>query len=120
MAHFARVVGGQVVKVHVLNNDVMTNKEGAEDPDLGKQFLADLHGYPPEEIVQCSYNGKIRYNYPLVGDTYDSVKDAFIAPKPFESWLLNEQNCQWYAPVPMPEDDNIYNWDEASTSWIAL
>jgi hypothetical protein len=59
----------------------------------------------------------LRKNYAGIGFSYDPVRDAFIPPKPFDSWLLNEDTCLWSAPVPMPDDDKLYNWNEATQSW---
>jgi len=69
---------------------------------------------------RTSYNNNIRKNYAGIGFTYDSVRDAFIAPKPFESWVLKETTCQWEAPVAYPTDDKFYRWDEATLSWIEI
>lgn len=80
MAHFARVIDGTVVKVHVLANPVITDGDGVEQEALGQQFLANLHGYQREELIQCSYNGNFRGVYPGPGFTYDPVADVFIAP----------------------------------------
>ena len=68
-------------------------------------------------MISTSYNGKFRSNYAGFGDTYDEGRDAFIPVKPFASWLLIEDICQWKAPVDMPIDDKKYSWDEATTSW---
>lgn len=70
--------------------------------------------------VQTSYNARIRKNYAGIGYTYDAGRDAFIAPKPFASWLLNEDTCQWEAPVPYPTDGIMYQWDEETTDWKAI
>lgn len=80
MAHFARVIGGTVVKVHVVANAVITDGNGVEQESLGQQFLADLHGYDSSELLQCSYNGNIRGVYPMPGYTYDATNDVFVAP----------------------------------------
>jgi hypothetical protein len=80
MAHFARVVDGLVVKVHVLANPVITDDDGVEHEEWGQEFLANLHGYQPEELVQCSYNANFRGVYPGVGFTYDPVADLFAPP----------------------------------------
>lgn len=82
----------------------------------------------PSSWVQTSYNtfggqhpeGRpMRKNYAGIGFTYDSVRDAFIPPQPYASWLLNENTCLWESPIPFPNDGNRYTWDEATTSWIA-
>ena len=80
MAHYARVLGGTVVKVHVLANTVITDDEGVEHEEWGQEFLAGLHGYQPEELIQCSYNGNFRGVYPGPGFTYDAELDVFLAP----------------------------------------
>jgi hypothetical protein len=81
MAHFARVIDGMVVQVHVLANPVLLDENGVEQEALGQAFLADLHGYNPDELVQCSYNGNFRGIYPAPGYTYDPVADVFVAPE---------------------------------------
>ena len=78
--------------------------------------------------IQTSYNTRggihllggipLRKNYAGIGYTYDFARDAFIPPKPYESWVLNEETCLWDPPVPIPLDDKIYRWDEETTSWI--
>lgn len=82
MAHYARVVEGKVVKVHVVANDVITDDEGVEHPEWGQEFLANLHGYQSEELIQCSYNGNFRGLYPGIGFGYDAELDEFVAPIP--------------------------------------
>lgn len=79
MAHYARVIDGIVTRVHVLANPVITDSDGVEREELGQTFLADLHGYQPEELVQCSFNGTFRGVYPAPGDTYNPVADVFVA-----------------------------------------
>ena len=80
MAHYALVINGVVEKVHVLANQVITDDEGVEQETLGQKFLADLWGYDPAELVQCSYNGTMRGMYPGRGYTYDAEADVFVAP----------------------------------------
>jgi len=100
MAHFAYVVDGVVERVHVVANSVITNSDGVENEEWGQAFLADLHGYNPEQLIQCSYNGNFRANYPGPGFAYDADLDAFIPPQPELSegivgWVLNEETFQW-------------------------
>jgi hypothetical protein len=118
MAHFAKLDDNNVVvSVHVVNNDVIT-VNGDESEQAGIDFLSNLHGH--SSWKQTSYNGTIRKNYAGVGYTYDASRDAFILPKPFESWILNETTCQWDAPVAKPSDGKYYKWDEATTSWVEV
>jgi hypothetical protein len=81
MAHFARVIDGIVVQVHVLANPVLLDGDGVEQEALGQAFLADLHGYNPNELIQCSYNANFRGLYPAPGYSYDPVADVFVAPE---------------------------------------
>jgi hypothetical protein len=115
MAHYARLnEANKVVSVHALNNVVITDSEGNEQEQMGIDFLHQQHG---GLWAQTSYNSRIRKNFAGTGYMYDPTRDAFIPPKPFDSWLLNEDTCLWGAPTPCPEDDKIYSWDEATTSW---
>ena len=70
--------------------------------------------------MQTSYNANFRKNFAGAGFSYDSELDAFIAPKPFESWELDEDTCQWVAPIAYPADGKIYKWEEESLSWIEV
>jgi len=81
MAHYAYVVDGVVQKVHVLANPVLLDEDGVEQEALGQAFLADLHGYNPDELIQCSYNANFRGVYPGPGYSYDPVADVFVAPE---------------------------------------
>lgn len=116
MAHFAQLdennVVTQVIVVH--NNELMEN--GVEIEAKGIAFCQSL--FPGTTWRQTSYNGSIRKNYAGIGFTYDAQRDAFIAPQPFPSWLLNETTCQWEAPVPYPTDGKTYRWDEPTLSWV--
>lgn len=115
MAHFAQIDENNVVRqVIVVNNDVMLTPSGDEDESLGVAFCQDLYG---GTWIQTSYNAKFRKNYAGIGYTYDSNKDIFIPPKPFNSWVL-DQNDTWTAPVAYPDDGQSYYWDEPSLSWI--
>jgi hypothetical protein len=96
MAHFTRVVDGKVLTVHVVANAVITDENGVEQEALGQQFLADLHGYEPNELVQCSYNMSFRGKYPGPGDIYDSVNELFLPVKPSQGeWVLDESTFSW-------------------------
>ena len=79
-------------------------------------FVENLGG----RWVQTSYNGSIRKNFAGIGFTYDEERDAFIAPKPFESWSLNEVTCRWQSPTPYPQDGRLYIWDEDTLTWIEV
>ena len=116
MAHFAEIgLNNTVLRVIVVNNDDCKDQHGAESETIGAKFCHDLLG---GVWLQTSYNGNMRKNYAGAGYTYDSTRDAFIAPKPYPSWVLNETTCQWDAPVAYPAGDKRYVWDEPTTSWV--
>jgi hypothetical protein len=117
MAHFAQLENNVVTQVIVVTNQAILNEQGQESEEIGIAFCSNLLG---GTWKQTSYNGNIRKNYASVGYTYDEGRDAFIAPKPFASWLLDETTCQWKAPTPYPTDDKRYTWDEATTSWVEV
>ena len=104
MSHFAKLDNNTVTEVIVAEQDFINS--GA----VGDSFL----------WVQTSYSGSFRKNYAAVGYTYDKAKDAFIAPKPYPSWVLVEDTCQWEAPTAMPDDGEMYSWDEDTTAWISI
>ena len=104
MSHFAEIDN---------NNSVLRVLVGPNYGDEGQAFFEALGG----RWVKTSYNGNIRKNYAGIGYTFDESRDAFIAPKPYNSWLLDEDTCQWQAPVPYPTDDLMYEWDEELTDW---
>jgi hypothetical protein len=119
MAHFAKLDENNVVtEVHLVNNIELLSADGSESEMMGVAFLIRWSG-GYSNWKQTSYNGRIRKNYAGIGYTYDSARDAFIPPQPFASWVLNEETCLWDAPVAMPTDGKIYNWDEATTNWVA-
>lgn len=76
--------------------------------------------YRGQKCVRTSYNGTIRKNYAGIGYTYDEARDAFIPPQPFASWVLNDETCQWEAPIPYPQDGVVYSWDEELGDWTAV
>ena len=114
MAHFAKVRDGLVVEVIVA------------EPEFFETFIDSS----PGEWIQTSYNTHggqhtlggtpLRKNYACIGYSFDSQRDAFIPPKPYTSWILNEDTCLWDAPVAMPTDGKQYSWDEATTNWVEI
>lgn len=113
MSHFAKVIDGIVTEVLVIEQDVIdTGAFG--DPALFVQTSYNTHGGQHPE------GRPLRKNYAGVGYTYDAARDAFIPPRPFSSWLLDEQTCLWNAPVARPTDGKFYEWDEASLSWVEI
>ena len=120
MAHFAKINNNNIViDVNVVNNEIVNNLSFPESESIGIAFLTEWsNGY--SNWKQTSYNGNFRKNYAGIGYTYDEGRDAFIAPKPYNSWLLDETTCQWKAPVDYPTDDKKYTWDENTTSWKEL
>jgi hypothetical protein len=120
MAHFAKLDQNNVVlEVNVVDNEHLLDANGVEREELGIAFLVQWsHGY--SYWKQTSYNGNFRKNYAGIGFTYDASRDAFIPPKPYASWVLNEDTCLWDAPVAYPDDGKTYSWDEATTNWIEV
>ena len=117
MAHFAKLENNVVTQVIVVSNQDILDEQGQESEEKGIAFCSNLLG---GTWKQTSYNGNIRKNYAGVGYTYDEGRDAFIAPKPYASWALDETKAQWKAPVDMPTDDKKYTWDEATTAWVEI
>jgi len=117
MAHFAEIdSSGVVQRVVVVSNSDTVDSVGVETESVGADFCHNLFG---GEWKQTSYNGNIRKHYAGVGYTYDTGRDAFIPPQPYPSWALDD-NADWQAPVPMPDDGKIYGWDEDKTSWVEI
>ena len=121
MAHFAKLNNDNIViDVQSVHNNTAT------DESAGITFLNNLYG-TSDTWKQTSYNTKggvhllggtpFRKNYAGIGDTYDQTRDAFISPKPYSSWTLNETTCLWDAPVAMPDDGKYYIWNEDNTNW---
>jgi hypothetical protein len=111
MAHWAEIDENNIVlRVTVGDNN---------DPngDEGYQWLINNLG---GTWIKTSYNATIRKNFASVGFIYDSVRDAFISPQPFASWILNEETCKWEAPTPYPSGDGIYKWVEDDLNWQLL
>ena len=118
MAHFAELDADNiVVRVIVVNNAELLDANGQEQEAIGVAFCQSLFG---GTWVQTSYNGSFRMRFAGQGYAYDQNHDAFIAPKPFSSWLFSDNILDWVAPVAYPEDGNRYIWDEDTTSWTML
>jgi hypothetical protein len=121
MAYFAKLGTGNIVEqVISINNAVITDANGVEQEQLGNDFINKL--YNTRDVwKQTSYNNNIRKNYAGIGYSYDQQRDAFIPPKPFNSWVLNETTCLWEAPVAMPteqlEENQYYAWNESIVNW---
>ena len=111
MAHFAKLGVGNIIEtVEVVSNEIATTEQAGVD------FLNNL--YKSRDVwKQTSYNGNIKKNFAGIGFQYDQKRDAFIAPKPFNSWILNEDTCRWEAPVAKPTDGQRYNWNESILNW---
>jgi hypothetical protein len=130
MAYFAKLNLNNIVEqVISVNNAVITDINGIEQEQLGVDFINKL--YNTNDIwKQTSYNTSkgihllggvpFRKNYAGIGDIYDEQRDAFISQKPYNSWILNENTCDWEAPVVRPDDNNMYNWNEETLSWILI
>jgi hypothetical protein len=119
MAHFAKIdENGVVEQVIVVDNMVLFDEANAQyDERLGAAFCNSLI---PGKWVQTSYNGNIRKNFAGIGYTWDEGRDAFIPPRPYPSWVLNEEQCRWSSPIPYPEsmpDGFYYSWNEELTNW---
>lgn len=117
MAHFAKLDENNIVlEVNVVNNSDIDDLPFPESEAVGIAFLTEWAG---QSFIwkQTSYNANFRKNYGRPGSTYDSVRNAFIPPKPFPSWVLNEQTCRWDPPVPYPNDGKSYLWDETIVNW---
>jgi hypothetical protein len=110
MAHYAFLDEKNIVTEVITGKDETELIEGL-DPET---WYGNFRG---QKCVRTSYNGKIRKQYAGIGMIYDEECDAFIIPKPFDSWSLNKETCKWEAPTPMPTDDKSYAWDEPTLSW---
>jgi hypothetical protein len=110
MAHYAFLDDNNIVTEVITGIDETELIEGL-DPEI---WYGNFRG---QVCKRTSYNGNIRKNYAGIGFTYDVARDAFIAPKPFNSWVLDEETCQWQSPVAYPTDGFTYTWNEAETAW---
>ena len=105
MSHFAKID----------NNNLVTEVIVAEKNFINSGLVGDEFLW-----IQTSYSGSFRKNFAGVGVTYDKTRDAFIPPKPYASWTLDEDTCQWNPPVAYPDDGKVYEWNEATTNWVEV
>jgi hypothetical protein len=112
MSHFAKVVDSVVVEVIVAEQDFINTL-----PDASSWIQTSYNTIGGVHVLGGT---PLRKNYAGIGYKYDSEKDAFIPPKPYDSWLLNEHTCLWSSPTPLPEDGKSYKWDEATTTWLEV
>jgi hypothetical protein len=126
MASFAKIgLNNKVIEVLSLVNEVLHDANGVEQESIGIDFLTKLTGwaiwkqtsYNTHGGVHSSGGTPLRKNFAGIGFIYDEDRDAFIALKPFNSWILNEDTCLWEAPVAKPNDDNKYRWNESTLTW---
>lgn len=126
MASFAKLgLNGKVIEVQSVNNEVLHDANGVEQENIGIDFLTQLTGWAIWK--QTSYNTKsgthknggtpFRKNFAGIGYTYDEDRDAFIPPRPYPSWTLNETTCVWDPPVVKPDDGQQYTWNEENQTW---
>jgi hypothetical protein len=113
MAHYAYIDNNNIVVAVTVGKDETELINGLDTETYYAQGT-------PYAVKRTSYNGKIRKNYAGIGFTYDAQRDAFIAPKPFNSWVLNEDTCRWQAPTPRLLNDKNYVWDEDTLNWIEI
>jgi hypothetical protein len=126
MASFAKIgLNNKVIEVQSVVNEVLHDANGIEQESIGIDFLTKLTGWAIWKQTSYNTHGGVhnnggtpfRKNHAGIGYTYDEDRDAFIPPKPFKSWVLNETTCLWNAPVAMPQDGNGYKWNELTLSW---
>lgn len=113
MAHYAFLDDNNIVTEVITGIDETETIDGLSP----EEWYGNFRG---QRCVRTSYHGNIRFNYAGIGYSYDEARDAFISPRPYESWVLNESTCNWEAPVAYPTDGKYHRWDEATTSWVAV
>jgi len=115
MAHFAELNNtNRVLRVIVINNDVLLDENNNEVEQLGIDFCSNLYG---GKWIQTSFNKSFRKNFAGEGYTYDVTRDAFIPPHTFPSWTFNNEACIWEPPIAYPDDGQLYQWNEETTQW---
>jgi hypothetical protein len=114
MSHFAKVLDGKVIQVIVAEQDFF---DTFVDTSAGEWIQTSYNTYGGEHKLGGT---PLRKNYAGIGYSYDKDLDAFIPPKPFNSWILNEATCLWEAPVSYPNDEKLYEWDESTLNWVEI
>ncbi len=122
MASFAKLNSENIViRVESVVNEVLKDSNGVEQEAIGIEFLKNLYNEQNAIWKQTSYNNNIRKNYAGIGYTYDEGRDAFIPPKSYNSWILNEETCLWEPPISKPttelEENQYYSWNEDIINW---
>jgi hypothetical protein len=123
MSHYAKVVNNIVTSVIVAEQDfINTYDDGVPGQWIQTSYntRGGIHYQPNTSIPSDDQSKALRKNYAGIGYSYDSERDAFIPPKPYNSWILDEDTCLWISPIPNPSDGKQYRWDEASLSWIEM
>jgi hypothetical protein len=123
MAHYAFINENNVVTEVITGVDediIQTDLDGLEVGGSSEAWETWYGNFRGQVCKRTSYNGNYRKNYAGIGYTYDEDRDAFISPKPFDSWLLDEDTCNWNPPVPYPNDDKMYTWNEDTISWVEI
>ena len=123
MAHFAKVVNGTVTQVIVAEPEffnTFVDSSPGEWIQTSYNTRGGVHYQPDSQEPSADQSKALRKNYAGIGFTYNRELDAFIPPKPYNSWTLNETSCLWEAPTPKPDDGNLYNWNEETVSWEQL
>jgi hypothetical protein len=113
MSHFAHITNGIVDQVIVIDQETLNTGHWGDPADWIQTSYRTQGGQHPE-------GRPLRKNYAGIGYTYDTQRDAFVPPKPFASWVLDEATCLWNPPVAMPTDDKIYTWNEETLSWTEM
>ena len=120
MANFARIDENNVVlTVIVVPDSILLREDGSEDEEKGIEFCKMLMG-PQTNWKQTSYNNNMRVRYAGIGGVYNPELDAFLPPKPYESWVINEETADWIPPIPLPDDGKYYQWNEVIRNWTEI
>lgn len=118
MAHFAEIDENNIVlRVVVINNNILLDSDNNEQEVLGAEFCVQTFG---GTWKQTSFNSNIRKNFASPGYSYNSSIDAFVPPKPYDSWVLDTEIAEYVAPVDMPDNENHYKWDEVNQAWSLI